>query len=538
MKLIAPAFLLVVWLATAWGQQAPLVSGGTVMTPGLVRWASGSSTQTGAIAGGGSARSYTFRLPEPTLSGNTVVLCVVSDDSVNAPSVADDAPGGSNAWTDVVTATDSTNHMKVHLWVAENVKAGTRTITPAFTAPYPQRVAVTGAEFHNVVPASAVDVTTTNVSASGSSSMSAGSMTTTQNGDLIYQCGVRGQNPIQNVINPYAAGSGMSLLASDNWDGLVSQWGVQSNASSMTPTITMNSASGYASAAMALKASASEQGSPRSATMQIVGIQHINIASSTATAQGALGTSRYQLANYGNLVVASIGPGNDTHSITAITDTNSRSWTSTGAVLGNGNAGKSQKFYLANATPTNYLGITATWSSCGGTSTNNCAQTIMFYDIAGTATSPFTNHYSSTNVSGGAVPPGNSYRAFSNVAPGATSGIGFAQMSVAWSTVCGTFSAALNSPSGGLCDSYNFGIPQNGGTGNGNETIDGPEPVDQNNGWGHFTFSTNANQTWTWPIQVDSAPGGIDYYASTLDFFAAAPSAAPPPPTNLTATVN
>lgn len=490
----------------------------SAQTPGLVRWASGVSSNSTSEPGGGPASNYTFRLPEVTQAGNAIALCVVSDDSTNTATVTDDAPGGSNTWTSVVTGTDSTNQMKAHLWVALNVKPGTRTITPAFTSTNPARLAVTGAEFYNVATSSAVDTSYGASSAGGSSTMSAGSITPGNSGDLIYMCGVRSQTPTQNIANPYSPGLQSNitwtLQATDNWDGLVSQWGIYSSTSAINPQLTMGSASGYVAASMALKAA--NAGSPRPAGMQIVGIEHIE----TPESAGSTSPHFIQFQTIGNLFIASIGPGGANYAATSMTDSASNTWSSTGAVLGDGNAGKSQKFYAQNATPGN-LHITTNWT---GTSDNKEA-TILWYDIVGAAPSSFVSHQSATNVCCNSIGSGSQFTAYSNVAPGTTTGMAFAQMSVAFNTVCGAGNNLMVSPATALCDSYSYG----------GEPLNGPEPVDQNNGWAHYTFSSSANQTWTWPFFTNNL---IAYYASTLDFFKSASLATQPaPPTNLNITV-
>jgi hypothetical protein len=487
----------------------------SAQTPGLVRWASGSSSNTSGIAGGGPATNYTFRLPEVTQAGNSIALCVVSGDAANTPTVTDDAPGGSNTWVNVVSGLDSTNHMRARLWLASNVKAGTRTITPAFTATNPDRVAVTGAEFTNV---GVVDVSNSASSVSGSSTMSAGSITPTVSGDLIYHCGVRSQTPTVNVSTPYTAGSQANitwnLQATDNWDGLVSQWGVYNSTAAINPQLTMANASGYVAASMALKAATA--GSPLPAGMQVIGIEHIALSKPV----GGTTPKFMQFATTGNLFIASIGPGGTNYAVTSVTDTKANTWTSSGAVLGDSNAGKSQKFYAQNATPGNNLGLTVNWT--GGDNTTDA--NILWYDVAGAAASAFVSHFS--NFIFGGVGSASQFTAYTNVSPGTANGMAFAQMSVAFNTVCGSNNNLMIAPATGLCDSYSYG----------GEPLSGPEPVDQNNGWAHYTFSTNANQTWTWPMQTNNL---ISEIASTLDFFQSASSVTQlAPPTQLTATVH
>ena len=486
-------------------------------TPGLVRWASGSSSNTTSIAGGGPASNYTFRLPEVTQSGNAIALCVVSADSSTTATVTDDAPGGSNAYTSVVTGVDSSNHMRVRIWVALNVKAGTRTITPAFTATNPDRVAVTAAEFYNVAASTAVEASNSFSSASGSSTMSAGSIAPATSGDLIYQCGVRSQTP---STDSYTAGSQSNitwnLQATDTIDGLVSQWGIYNSTAAIAPELTMSSNSGYVSASIALKAA--NAGTPRPSGMQIIGIEHISLSKPI----GGVSPKFMQFPSSGNLLVASIGPGGANYQVSGISDSSGNTWTSTGPVLGDGNAGKSQRFYAQNATPANNLTLTV--NTTGGDSTTDA--NILLYDVVGAATSAFVSHQSATNVCCGSMGSGSQFTSYTNVAPGTANGMAFAQMSVAFNTVCGAGNNLMVSPATAVCDSYAYG----------GEPLDGPEPVDQNNGWAHYTFSTNANQTWTWPFSSNAL---IAFYATTLDFFKSASSVTQPgAPSQLTAIVH
>ena len=486
-------------------------------TPGLVRWASGSSSNTASVAGGGPASNYTFRLPEVTEAGNAIALCVVSGDASNTAAVTDDAPGGSNTYSEVVTGVDSSNHMIARIWVALNVKAGTRTITPAFTATNPDRVAVTGAEFYNVASSAAVEASSSFTSTSGSATMSAGSITPTTAGDLIYQCGVRSQTP---STNSYTAGSQSNitwnLQATDTLDGLVSQWGVYNSTATIDPQLTMSSNSGYVSAAIALKAASA--GKPLPSGMQIIGIEHIALSKPI----GGITPKFMQFPSSGNLLVASTGFGGSNYQVSGITDSAGNTWASTGPVLGDGNAGKSQRFYAQNAKSANNLTLAV--NTTGGDSTTD--GNILFYDVTGAAASAFVSHQSATNVCCSSMGSGSQFTSYTNVAPGTANGMAFAQMSVAFNTVCGAGNNLMISPATALCDSYTYG----------GEPLNGPEPVDENNGWAHYTFSTNASQTWTWPFVTNNL---IGFYATTLDFFQAGSSVTQvAPPTQLKAVVH
>lgn len=134
--------------------------------------------------------------------------------------------------------------------------------------------------------------------------------------------------------------------------------------------------------------------------------------------------------------------------------------------------------------------LTVHWSAHSGD------QTILYYDVAGASASPLDTATGKTGFQGSV---GN-LSAFS-ITPGTSSTeLIFCSMPIQYNTVIGL----LN---GGLNDANTFD----------GENLNGPEPVDENNGWGHFvTSSTNPVQV-TWAFQPPAAPA--QWWASAAAAF-------------------
>jgi hypothetical protein len=215
--------------------------------------------------------------------------------------------------------------------------------------------------------------------------------------------------------------------------------------------------------------------------------------------------------------------------ISSITSVPSNTWNSTGAMAGSApiSAG-SQIYYAPNATTSNSLTMTINLTGAVRDST------FMMYDITGAATSPFDKD---SCPSGGTSNGSCSANQTSNVNPfttcngclspsGVTGGgqeliIGNAGWN--WDTGVG-----IQSPSGALFDAAQD-------TGN---NVNGPEYVDQNNGWFHYYTSATSALTVTWTMALGGNPEGE--WAGRVAAFMSASSASqkPAPPTLLKTVVN
>ena len=138
-----------------------------------------------------------------------------------------------------------------------------------------------------------------------------------------------------------------------------------------------------------------------------------------------------------------------------------------------------------------------------GATTNaagNLDYTILFYDIAGAASSPLD-----TVVGGGGDGgnPGN-YTVPFTLTPSTPKEIVLTDIMWDYNTAVGL--------SGGYFDGNRFS----------GENIDGPEPVDENNGWGHIITTSTNQVSLTWQVlQPNSDP--IRYWAGLAVAFKGAP---------------
>lgn len=415
-------------------------------------------------------KAYCFSLPNNTQSGNAIIGCVTYSESPSATiTVSDDK---SNTYSIVDTADDTTNTKKVAMFVALNVASATRAITITSNVASAQ-VGVMASEFSNVATSSAVDVHNVGTSGSGSSTMATSAIVpAAQTGELLFQCGRR----TQTKAGTFTAGSQSNitwqLVTADNFDGLVSQWGIYSSSASISPQLTMGSNSGYATVSAGFKTATS--GAARPAGMQVVSVTHFNYIDGDLTGS----TLTEQAPSIGNLIVVSSGWGGTPAGClpTSITDTGSNSYSHLGN-LGSTAGGRSDIFYAVNATPSNALTLTVNYASGG----SSCNANMLVYDIIGAATSPFVQAmgFSDTNE-----PDASTYTLFdAPISPGVDSGISIWNHTQATSTT-----QTMSSP----CTTVD--IITGGG-----ETIDGGADFwpDENQGWGHCNFATSAAQTNT-----------------------------------------
>ena len=140
---------------------------------------------------GGSAlvTGKTIALPNPTISGNCLVVAIfwelAANNAVQVSGITDDAPGGSNAYAVAKNVQDQTNGQQLSIYVAQDIKAGTRRITVSFSGGGSGYTVVKATEIAGISATAAVDKTSGAVV--GGSSIAAGSFTPAQSGDFIYQ---------------------------------------------------------------------------------------------------------------------------------------------------------------------------------------------------------------------------------------------------------------------------------------------------------------------------------------------------------------
>jgi hypothetical protein len=218
------------------------------------------------------ANGITFSLPQATLSGNSVI-CGLSYpySSGRTVSVTDNK---SNTWDQAVSVGSTTNNMTVALWYTA-AAAGTLSITVTFdTALYGIQFACK--EAYNIVTSSPLDGTAS-VASSTTSTVATSSITTSSNGDLIFEYGnYIGEMPLYDQttsVNAFAAGPGWSPIIADTVTGEFFQDIQQASAGSITPTYDVEVVSGYpniwGAVAAAFKTSTSQGTLPPSSGLHI-----------------------------------------------------------------------------------------------------------------------------------------------------------------------------------------------------------------------------------------------------------------------------
>ena len=401
------------------------------------------------------------------------------------PTVSDDQ---GNSYSIQVNYYDSAHTQSIAIATAFNIVAGARVISVCFSSDPGGYVQPMATEFNNVVGIDAA------VASQGSgTSATAGSMTPTVVGDLAYQ--VVFNMPTKQ--SAFTAGSqsniSWSLLSADLMDGWAAQYGLYNSTSAINPTLTMGTSQNWVSAAVLLKTGTS--GSVPSG-MRIVHLMHENIPVNTAA--GGTGNSfanpiLLQFPSSGNLLVAMIG-GGLACTVTSITDTNQNAWTQAGATQTIGGNDTVQAYYAENAVSGN-LGLTVQWSATDGD------QTIFFYDVTGAATSPLDT---TAGSSGSQSVAGNLTMPFT-ITPAGANEIIFEE--VIWDS---NTASGLVGPEQ-FFDSNTFD----------GESQSGPEPVDQNNGWGHALTTSTAPVAITWETMYSGLATGN--WAGMAAAFTAAP---------------
>jgi hypothetical protein len=409
--------------------------------------------------------TFSLNLPNGTQQGNAIVLALTTKGSFGG-SVSDDQ---SNAWTAGPSAQDTANNQFAYIYYALNVKQNTRTITIHSGSGGLTVFQPTAAEFYNVALSAAADGSS---GASGNSAtVTAGNLTPTTSGDLLFHYVFRSTN---QVNSGFTAGSQSSinwrLLSQDTLDGDAVQYGVYNSTATINPQMTMSSGTSFVSVAIALKSATAGAAPPGG--IRVVKILHETFVKSSPTTQ-TLGVP----CTTGDLVVAMIS-GNSAWLVNSMSDSNSNTWHNTGPQLNNNSCCSegAQTWYISNANCSTNMTVTVTFNS---TSTGHGG--IFFYDITGASASPFNVDATANGYQND--PAGSPLPNAPTITPTVPNTLLLCEMPVQYNTVGG-----MTNVPGTLFDSSNY-------TG---ESVSGPEPVDQNNGWGHANVSGTGPFSITW----------------------------------------
>jgi hypothetical protein len=463
---------------------------------------------------------YKCPLPEPSQAGNAIIVGVVSANT-GTFTLSDDK---SNSYGSPVVSVIDNNGAYVAIYVATNVASGTRFINLHRTTPDADFVEMAASEYYNVASTSAVDSSHCNGNTgSSSTSVTAGSITPSVSGDLLWQWAVNtgGGGGSPNSVTSFTVGSAISwqFLGTSLHDGDAAQAGVYNSTAAIDPTFSSGSSEQWSSCVVALKAASA--GHATTNAFRVIHMLH------EQAPVGSPSTYPIQFPSSGNLVVVSDISG--ATPISGISSTPSNTWSSTGTMAGSsGNTAGSQIYYAPNATTSNSLTLSV---SLSGAVTDS---TFMMYDITGAAVSPFDGDSCPsggyTNASCGTNQNSNvsSFTTCSScLTPSGVTGGGqeiiIGNMGINWDTA-----TAVTNPSGALFDAATD-------TGN---NVNGPQYADQNNGWFHYYTSATSALSVTWTMSLGSNAEG--WWAGRLAAFKSADSVTqqPAPPSQLKAVVN
>ena len=458
--------------------------------------------------------NFKIPLPNPAGAGNALILGIQFHSSGSISSVADDR---GNTWVAGPTVTNSNASQRMSLYYALNVIGGTQKITVTFsglgsTNAYPQAVV---SEFYNVAEVSAADG-----SSGSATSRSAGAITTTAAGDLIYHWGVDFSDTNVNggAYNGsgITAGAGFTLLSADLQVGSADQYQVQSSAGSVNATFTATGAATWGSLALALKSASA--GTPPPPGIRIVHIQHTLLNS--VRAQGRANPVVMQFPSSGNLLVGLFNSADAL--VSSVSDSAHNTWVSAGSTTGGGGNVAAQIMYAANAaTGPTLSGITV---ALNGTTQGD--DVFNLYDITGAATSPFDKSNTALGIQNS---PGN--LTTTTLTPSTANGLVLNVVSIDFHTVNGIVGS--NYVLDSVVNALDNDDPANGGT--------EVSTLDMDNGYAHIYNTTTGAVTFVYTYN-QATPGGVQNWGSVAAAFMASGggggTGSPTPPTGLQATVH
>jgi hypothetical protein len=459
--------------------QIPVFVNETSLNSSLVTW-NAVSTALG-VASGGVCFSYSMCVPAPesTLSGNLLIMPYTYHNSTSVATTGHD--NQTNTWTCVNGSKDSGTSIWNGLCYAANTTAGVTQSYVTFGTTGVTNVASKLSQWYNV--ASSPFDTSGSAAGTSSTTVNAVTITAAAANELIYVhvC------PVGTVqTGTVTAGSGFTLLtegaySTANAETCYDEYEISSGAGSITPTMTLATASTYVEQVFAFKGSASAAGTAPTGT-------YIERKMAWSTPLSSSTTSwPFQFTSSGNLLIARSAGGVMQLSATPPTDA-TNTWKLAGRVLSGGNASVGQ-YYVPGASANTTGGITVTTSGTGDVS-------FEFDSVANAApTGGATYGWTQNEVSFSTA----TFNAITTYLPQATNYLLVTDGSVESDT-----GLSIGSPASGcVWDAGMFGNEPN------------PEPIYENNVWAHCYGSTiGSTQTITFTLS------GATSNASQGDFAA------------------
>jgi hypothetical protein len=357
----------------------------------LVQWAYFQSNQNFE-----TGNAFKYPLPNPTLTGNMLVLVLNYAQSVSRTVTITDDAGNSWSGTPDVTTSDTTNGVTTSIFHLANCLAGTSLLTVTFDAAI-LGVQAAVAEFYNIATTSPLDGSAAANLLTGSTIQS-GSFSTTVDNDLILQFAIDSNGGtnygdsqgITNIIQD----SGYRPMAFDFHLGGALQATIQATHGATNPKLIYTAPAGqsYNSATIAFKRDLTKGTAPAGTGIRIVGIMHGRIPNTAGTANYTI-----KLCSQGNLVALTTAYNVNELAINSASDNIDGAWTV------KTNAADAQGAYRENTTDGYNRKVTLNLTNGSGGNMQ-----FLFYDITGAAASSFDT---ATFASGGSFGPGSNSNA-------------------------------------------------------------------------------------------------------------------------------
>jgi hypothetical protein len=451
--------------------------------PTLVQHVSAASTRNQEFSPG----CYAFQLAGPTTAGNALLVSYTMQKNV-AATVTDDAGDTFNPVMSQFNSQQTDQAMGIA--AAFNVHAGARKISVCYAVDAGFRVQPMASEFANVV---GVDGSGSANGASSGTSITSGSLTPTQSNDLVYQVTMSRSQSQSGYTAGNQANVSWNLLSADLLDGWAAQYGVYGATTAFSPTMTAGKSDTWLTASVLLVAGNSGAVPPG---LRIAHLLHENVPKNSPAGGSGNPFANPVVTQFpcnGNLVVAMIAGGNQPLTVTGVSDSNTNTWAQAGSTAAAGDA-TAMSYYAGNATCTTDLKVSTQFSSGNGD------YTILFYDVVGAASTPLDK----TNSGGGDYMSNGDFTMPFTLTPSASNEMVFATIAWDYNTAVGL--------TGAYIDTAHYTA----------EGLDGPSPVDENNGWGHLVSTGTTPISFTWQV-FDPTQHPIRGWAAVVAAFKAAP---------------
>ena len=434
---------------------------------------------------------YHCPLPNPTISGNLLVVQLRYNTPAQSPSFTDNV--GGNTYQLGVSCTDNSNGVVSAIYYVQGVRAGVTDIDVHLSST--QFVQMQPYEFFN---AGALDQATCQ-SGSGSTVSAPALNALTTSGDLVFQQAV--VDSVQQISGCTKGSQSnvswtlRSAMIADRYPSCV-QYGVYNSTASFAPTFTLGTSASFITAAAAFKPA--QAGSAPPSGIRVVYVQHDDTDNEQA------GSVPLEMPITGNTFVILFGSGCEDPSTTncayptSVSDGANNYIQVGGNVISpasDGGASVGSVWYAKGVSPGTYF---PNWTMHPRTTGGN-GNTMFLYDISGASSDPLDTSFGSNGLASntGDQSTGGSGGNLTTITatPSQANEVILVTVGAGWNTFTG-----ITSPSGGQSLSSHYATESNS------------SHDDLNGGWMlYYNHSSTSAVTITWTQDESNDPGVGDW---------------------------